>query len=95
MVSLVMTFHVRDYDSWRKNSDRFLRSGGGEGAIKQQIYRAVDDPDEVTVVIETRTREDAERIMRTREDLRSALDAAGIEVYPAAFLGEKVEEIVY
>ena len=95
MVSLVVTFHVRDYDSWRANSEKFLRSTGGDGAVKQLIYRAVDDPDEVMVVIETRTVADAERIMRTRDDLRSTLDAAGIEVYPAAFVGEQVEEITY
>jgi hypothetical protein len=95
VVSLVVIFHVNDYDRWRLATADFIRDAGAEGAISQLIYRAVDDPDEVMVMIEVRTREDAERMMRRREDLRASLDAAGITVYPAAFVGEKVEQIHY
>jgi hypothetical protein len=95
VVSLVVIFHVNDYDRWRAASADFLRDAGAEGAVSQLIYRAVDDPDEVMVMIEARTREDAERMMSRREDLRASLDAAGIDIYPAAFVGEQVEQITY
>jgi hypothetical protein len=95
VVSLVVIFHVNDYERWRAASADFVRHAGAEGAVSQLIYRAVDDPDEVMVMIKARTLEDAERMMRRREDLRASLDAAGISVYPAAFVGVQVEEINY
>ena len=95
MVSLVVMFHVQDYDRWREASAAFFRDAGGEGALKQLIYRAVDDPCEVMVMIEARTREDAEHRMSRRDDLHATLDAAGIDIYPAVFLGQRVEEITY
>jgi hypothetical protein len=95
MVSLVMVFHVADYDRWRAGSDGFFRTAGDEGVLRQTVYRAVDDPNEIMLALELRGRADAERIMQRREDLRASLEAAQITIYPAAFVGEKAEEIEY
>lgn len=95
MVSLVMVFHVADYDRWRAGSDEFFREAGDDGVLSQAIYRAVDDPNEIMLKVELRTRADAERIMKRKEDLRASLDAAGITIYPSAFVGQQAEEFRY
>ena len=95
MVSLVIVFHVGDYERWRAGSASFIRDAGNEGVARQLIFRAVDDPNEVMLHIELRSRADAERMMQRKEELRASLDAAQITIYPAAFVGEQVEEIQY
>jgi hypothetical protein len=88
-------FHVQDYQRWRQASARFLERAGRHGAVELEVHRAVDNLNEVMVTIRTRTREDAERLMVREDDLRTALEAAGIDIYPALFVGAREEHISY
>jgi hypothetical protein len=56
-----------------------------------RVLRAVDDPNEVLVALDMRTREHAERIMVQDEGLQQGMDVAGISMYPAVFIGRVAE----
>jgi hypothetical protein len=80
---------VPDYDRW---VDTVHSSNRHPGVVSMQVFRSLDDPNEVMVDVELDSVETAREILPA-EDLRQLLDRAGIEIYPPVFIGELVDEL--
>jgi hypothetical protein len=90
-VVLTVIHPVADYDAWIDHVRSSLPRLAEHGVRRMRVHRAVDDPDEVLVGLDMRTREDAERLMANDDDLQAAMTMAGISMYPAVFIGRVTE----
>jgi hypothetical protein len=77
---------VRDFAQFFAAVDRYAP----QGMVCHRLYRSLDDPTEVMSVVEFSSAEAAAAAIPD-PDLREALDRAGIDVYPALFVGEIVD----
>jgi hypothetical protein len=85
-VVLVAIYPVRDFEHWRQLTlERIEGHAQPFGVRSFRIHRSVDDPNEVMVTMELRSRSDAEALIRN-PDLRAWLDQAGAEAYPPFFV---------
>jgi hypothetical protein len=60
MITLTVRQVCRDYDSWRPDFDAGAPGRAADGCRWERVYRAVDDPDAVAVVMEWRSAEAAQ-----------------------------------
>ena len=90
MVRLVIIHSVSDYDQF---IDRF-REGDGRrelrGIVRHWVHRSVDNPSEVMVTLELETRAEAEALLAAGEQIQAWIERAGVDIYPAIFIGEVV-----
>jgi hypothetical protein len=89
-VRLVSIHPVADFDRYLPEARRRFSVLGGRGVTHRAIYRAVDDPNEVLVILDVRSREEAEALLSV--DSPEYLDRAGVSVYPPIFIGALVDE---
>jgi hypothetical protein len=89
-VRLVSIHPVADFDRYLPEARRRLSVLGARGVTHRAIYRAVDDPNEVLVILDVRSRDDAEALLQA--DSPEYLDRAGVSVYPPIFIGALVDE---
>jgi hypothetical protein len=57
---LVMWSHVRDYDDWKPVFDSGEPVRAGHGCTGHEIFRDVDDPNQLTIFLEFPSRERGE-----------------------------------
>jgi hypothetical protein len=87
MLQMVAIHKVGDYDVWREMvEERVARRRG----VSIRVWRGVDDPMEIMVIINVPSMEIAEEIMAGDGNFREWMDRAGLEVYPAIFVGQEV-----
>jgi hypothetical protein len=90
MVRLVMIHSVRDFDEFLA---RFHEGDGRRelrGIVRHWVHRSVDNPSEVMVTLELESRSDAEALLAEGEVIQAWIERAGIDIYPAVFIGEVV-----
>lgn len=83
MVHVNVRHTVADYETWRPffdEDDARRRAGGATGV--NQIYRDVDDPNTITVVLEWDNAENARQFMDDPA-LREVMQKAGVIGMPA------------
>ena len=88
MVRVVMIHPVRDYDDFVRN---FIESSEGRrtrGIVQHWVHRAVDNPNEVMVTLELGSRSEAEALLASDDAVRAWFERAGVDIYPAVFVGE-------
>ena len=83
MVYSIVRHTVADYEKWRlvfDEGEAYRRAAGATGV--NQVYRDVDDPNTVTVVLEW---DNAESVRKYMDDpvLRAGLQKAGVIGMPA------------
>lgn len=81
MALMVVLHRVKDYAAWRKGYEGAgpLQKAGGVTA--ESVFRAKGDPNNVLVLHHFATMAEAETFM-ARDDLREAMEQAGIEGVP-------------
>ena len=90
-VRVVAIQPVRDFDAF---CAEFAKARGRHpelGVLGTSVHRSVDNPNEVMVTFEMRSREDAMSFLTADDRMRKWLDQAGVEVYPAVFVGRIIE----
>ena len=91
MVQMVLIHPVRDFDDFINQFSLGGQRRAQRGIIRHSIHRAVDNPNEVMITFEFRSREDAENLLAADQAIQAWLDRAGVDIYPAVFLGELVD----
>ncbi len=91
MVRLVAIYPVRDFDDFRREMAKNDEARAQRGITLQSIHRSVDNPNEVMVTVEFASRAEAEELLRSPDTLRAWMDRAGVDIYPAVFVGEPVD----
>ncbi|MGO7697081.1 cyclase, partial [Rhizobium leguminosarum] len=67
MTTLFVRHEVSDYAAWRKIYDAFSPVQKDNGVTAQAVYRAVDNPNEITVTHEFATLEAAQTFSKLDE----------------------------
>jgi hypothetical protein len=91
MAFVISRFDVGDYDAWKQTFD--ADPGGRKDTAKgHQIFRSVDNPNDVFVATEFRSAQDA-KAFRERLVASGALD--GIAVRSEPTVAEREEQLTY
>jgi hypothetical protein len=91
-VVLAAIHPVRDFPSWREVVREHSLRNPSPGVVRRTIYQSADDPNEVLVLVEFETEEQAHAVVPSF-GMRELLDKAGVDIYPAVFVGHEVEDL--
>ncbi len=88
MAGILIQHKVKDYGIWKKVYDSQIALRKSSGALSDQIYRDVMDPNKLTVIFKWNTLENAQKFTKSPE-LLAAMELAGVEGQPSiTFLNE-------
>ena len=92
MPYMLVRHKVEDYEKWKPVFDDHQatrREGGAKGGF---LFRNADDRNETLILLEWRDLEDARRFARS-EDLREAMQRAGVAEQPDIYFLEEIERL--
>ena len=89
MTTLFVRHQVADYAKWRQAYDTFGPVQERFSVKAQAVYRAADNPNDVTVTHEFSALEAAQQFAAS-DDLRNAMHDAGIVGEPTIWFASKV-----
>ena len=97
MFVLTLRHRVRDFESWKTVFDDRLDARQAGNVIGHRLTRSTADPNEVEVVMEFRSRAEAEayREYMDKPETRAALAGAGVEEHAPMWIGEQIETVSY
>ena len=87
MVRVFLRHEVVDYASWRRQYDSFVAERRAMGVINDNVFRNVEDDNEVTVSHDFETLAEAERFVSPRR-LREAKTPNGGSTEPSVWFAE-------
>lgn len=77
MATMFVRHTVSDYKNWRKVYDEFASVQKAKGVTAESVYRAADNPNDVTVIHEFASVEAARSFAQSSE-LKNAMRNAGV-----------------
>lgn len=80
-VRMFVRHEVADYGAWRKVFDAFAPIQKKAGVIYKAVYQSTDDPNDVTVIHEFRSLEQAKAFAALPE-LKTAMEKGGVKGAP-------------
>ena len=94
------TYRVKDPAAWASTL-RVLNTEDADararrhkyGMLGRWVYRSVDDPNEVMLVAQFRSREGAEGLLRDPEGIRSWQERTGMDLFPPVLITEELQEL--
>jgi predicted DNA-binding protein (UPF0278 family) len=96
MVYLVSICPVPDYDIWKTDIGGGVERRRRHGVTRHWVYRGLDDSNEVMLVLELPTMEHAKQLLASPDaGFRAWMERIGMDIYPAIFVGEHIEEVAY
>jgi hypothetical protein len=87
MATLFVRHQVSDYAAWRRVYDGFAPTKAALGVQTATVYRAADDPNNITVTHDFATLEAAQAFAASPE-LRAAMHDAGVQGAPTIWFTE-------
>ena len=81
MARLFVRHSVKDFKIWRKAYDAFDDERQGMGVIADGVYQALDDPNDITIYHDFKTRKRAENFMASPR-LKEVMKGAGVKGKP-------------
>ena len=91
---LVVQHRVRDYDTWKPVFDEHENVRTRHGATGHELYRGLDDPNEITIVNHFPSREQAEAFA-SDPSLKEAMERGGVVSEPRITWAGEVETVDY
>jgi quinol monooxygenase YgiN len=88
MTTMFVRHTVSDYKAWRKAYDDFAPVQKAKGVTAQSVYRAVDNPNDITVTHEFTSVEAAQAFAKSPE-LKSAMQNARVAGAPTIWFASK------
>lgn len=88
MTTLFVRHEVSDYAAWRKIYDGFSEVQKANGVKAQAVYRAIDNPNDITVTHEFATLEAAQAFGRL-DELKTAMRTGGVLGAPTVWFTNK------
>ncbi len=89
MPTMFVRHTVSDYKTWRRAYDEFAPIQKAKGVTAQAVYRAADNPNDITVTHEFASVEAAQAFAKSAE-LKSAMQNAGVAEAPTIWFANKV-----
>ena len=87
---LIVQHTVRDYDTWKPVFDEHEHVRTRYGATGHELYRGLDDPNEITIVNHFPSREQAEAFA-SDPSLREAMERGGVVSEPRITWAQETE----
>lgn len=88
MTTLFVRHQVTDYAAWRKIYDGFSDVQKANGVTAQAVYRAIDNPNDITVTHEFATLEAAQAFSKL-DELKTAMRTGGVLGAPTVWFTNK------
>ena len=89
-VRVVAIYPVRDVDAFCTELTSTYSRRNELGMLRASVHRSVDNPNELMVTFEMRSAEDALALFTADDRVRAWMDRAGVEAYPAFFVGAPI-----
>jgi hypothetical protein len=89
MATLFVRHTVADYAAWRRIFDDFAPQQDAMGVTDKAVYRAVGDPNDITVTHDFATLEEAPAFAGS-EELKAAMHDAGVTSAPTIWFTNRV-----
>jgi quinol monooxygenase YgiN len=100
MVVMFWSYRVADWDGWasslklmNEQDEQARERRARYGMLRRRVYRSVDDPSEVMLVAEFRSRRGAEALLKDPEGMRRWFERTGLEVFPPVLITEHLEDL--
>lgn len=94
MAVLTVRHTVGDYAAWKAGYDNHGASRKEHGAIRDQVLRSIDHPNDLVVLIEFGTLADA-KAFANDPALKEAMSASGVVGMPDISFRERADEVIY
>ena len=91
---IIVQHTVRDYDAWKAVFDEHQAVRAGHGATGHELYRGLEDPNEITAVNHFPSKEQAEAFAAD-PSLKEAMELGGVISEPRITWAEKAESVDY
>ena len=91
---LMVQQKVRDFDTWKPVFDENADVRRGHGATGHEIYRGVDNPNEITVVNHFPSKTQAQAFAAD-PSLKEAMERGGVVSEPRVTWAEETETVRY
>jgi hypothetical protein len=91
---LVMWSHVRDYDDWKPVFESGEAVRAGHGCTGHEIYRGVDDPNQLTIFLEFPSREKGEEFLADPR-LQEKMAESGVDSEPRSHWVTHAQRVDY
>jgi len=91
---IIVQHTVRDYDAWKSVFDEHQAVRTRHGATGHELYRSLQDPNEVTVVNQFPSREQAEAFAAD-PSLKDAMERGGVISEPRLTWAQETEAVDY
>jgi hypothetical protein len=88
MTTMFIRHTVSSYTTWRKAYDDFAPVQRAKGVMAQAVYKAVDNPNDITVTHDFATVEAAHAFVNS-EELKKAMQNAGVVGAPTIWFTDK------
>jgi heme-degrading monooxygenase HmoA len=85
---------VRDYDTWKSVFDEHAEIRRRHGATGHYLYRGLEDPNEITIVLHFPSRTEAEAFAAD-PSLKDAMERGGVIGEPRMTWAEETESVDY
>ena len=82
---------VRDFDEFYGEFEANRSRHPEFGVLGTTVHRSVDNPNEVMVTYEMQSAKHAIALFTSDVAMRAWMDRAGLEIYPAVFVGRVVD----
>lgn len=92
MPVMLIRHNVADYGSWKPVFDEHGMTRRANGSRGGRIFRSADDPNDVLVLLEWDDLERA-RLFADSDDLREALERAGVTGQPQIWFLDDVDHL--
>jgi hypothetical protein len=89
MATMFVRHTISDYGAWRKAYDDFAPVQKAKGVTAQAVYRAADNPNDITVTHEFGSVEDAQAFANS-DELKKAMQGAGVVGAPTIWFTNKM-----
>lgn len=91
MVNLLIVHNVKDYKKWKPVFDEHITMRKAAGEKEAQSFRNLDNPNELIILQKWDTIEKARKFTES-EDLKKAMQKAGVEGKPKIYFLEEIEK---
>lgn len=91
---VIVQHKVRDYDTWKSVFDEHQAVRTRHGATGHELYRGLEDPNEVTIVNQFPSKEQAEAFAAD-PSLKEAMERGGVVSEPRITWAQETEAVDY
>jgi heme-degrading monooxygenase HmoA len=92
MSYLLIQSTVEDYAKWKSAFDEYATNRKTSGSKGGELFRSADNPNEITILFEWDVLDNARQFTQS-DDLRQAMQRAGVVGRPDLYFLEEVEKV--